>query len=332
MNKKAIALLSGGLDSILAIKLVLAQGIETEALHFSVPFYTSFSQEKNFLAVKAHAEKLKISLKIQKAGKDYLEVIKHPKYGYGKNFNSCLDCRIFMFRKAASYMRERGASFIVSGEVLGQRPMSQTKAAMCLIEKEAGAKGMILRPLSARLLEPTIAERQGVIEREKLMQIEGRSRRVQRQMAKDFGIEDYPQPAGGCLLTDPGFSRRIKDLMKYNSGFGIKDIEILKVGRHFRLAPGAKLAVGRNEAENKEILNLIQRKDFLFEPKNIKGPQAIGRGIFNKKDLILAAGIVARYSDCDLGEKVEVSVKGKSTDTSFFVSPIKESLLDELRI
>ncbi len=244
---KAIALLSGGLDSTLAARLVLDQGIELEALNFMTVFCTCTNRGATCLASQKAVETLGIPLRVFNVSEEYLNVVRNPKHGYGSNMNPCIDCRIFMLKKAKVYMEESGGSFIITGEVLGQRPMSQRRDAMRLIEKEAGLEGLILRPLSAQFLPITLPEREGWIDREKLLNIQGRSRKPQMKLAEQFNIRDYPCPAGGCLLTDPGFARRIRDLMEHQYDFSLNDVHLLKFGRHFRLSPKVKLVVGRNE-------------------------------------------------------------------------------------
>lgn len=306
---KAIALLSGGLDSILATKLILEQGIEVEALNFLTVFCTCTRGDSSCLASKSAAEKLGIKLRVFEVSKEYLEVVKNPKYGYGSQLNPCLDCRIFMFKKAGQYMKETGAKFLITGEVLGERPMSQTRKALEIIERDTGLTGLILRPLSAKLLEPTIPEKQGLVDREKLLAISGRSRKPQIQLARKLGIKDYPCPAGGCLLTDPSFAKRMRDLIRYNPGFGLEDVKLLKLGRHFRISSDAKLIVGRNEQENEILLSLSQPQDLYLYPKKLKGPIGIGRGNFNLDLIHLSAKILARYCDRVNNQPIEIAYK-----------------------
>ena len=329
---KAIALLSGGLDSILAVKLVLEQGIEVEAINFVTVFCTCTAKGSTCLAGKAAADQLGVKLKVIEVSRDYFEVIKNPKYGYGSNMNPCLDCRIFMFKKAGEYMRQVKASFIVTGEVLGERPMSQRKQAMAIIEKDSGLHGLILRPLSAKLLEPTIPEKDKLVDREKLLAIKGRSRKPQIQLAKDFSINDYPCPAGGCLLTDSGFANRMKDLMKHKPDFTINDVQLLRAGRYFRLAPEAKLIVGRNEEENNRILRLAQAPDLRFYPVDVKGPIGIGRGIFNSEHVYTASSIIARYCDRELDQDVTIEYKDSLSGRQVSVSPILSQDIENYRI
>ncbi|MDD4908985.1 MAG: 7-cyano-7-deazaguanine synthase, partial [Candidatus Omnitrophica bacterium] len=238
---KAIALLSGGLDSILAARLILEQGIEVEGVHFTTVFYGDADYEQASGVAQKAAARLGIGLKIFEISENLIEIVKHPRHGYGANMNPCIDCHTLMFAKAGQYMWQSGASFLVTGEVLGERPMSQHKQALKTIEKESELEGLILRPLSAKLLEVTVPERQGWVDRDKLEAIQGRSRKMQMELADKFNITEYPNPAGGCLLTDPMFSGRLRDLIKHKIDFAVYDIRLLKLGRHFRLNGQAKL-------------------------------------------------------------------------------------------
>ncbi|MCM8786782.1 MAG: hypothetical protein NC935_01870 [Candidatus Omnitrophica bacterium] len=330
---KAIALLSGGLDSILATKLILEQGIKIEAINFFTIFCTCSRKNASCLASKSAADKLGIPLKVFEVSKEYLEIIKKPKHGYGSQMNACIDCRIFIFKKAKEYMKERDASFLITGEVLGERPFSQRKDALMIIEKEASLEGLILRPLSAKLLKPTIPEKKGWVAREKLLAIQGRCRRPQIQLARQFSINDYPCPAGGCLLTDPGFSKRLRDLMEHNPNFELNDVQLLKVGRHFRFSPNTKLIVGRNEQENQKLLSLAKPQDLCFYPKDLKGPVAIGRGEFSSDLIYIAASILARYCDSVDDKPIKILYKQSSnniTKSLFSKAICKEKIRDWL--
>jgi tRNA-specific 2-thiouridylase len=323
---KAIALLSGGLDSTLAAKIILEQGIELEALNFLTVFCTCTNRGETCLASQKAVDALGISLKVLNVSEEYLHVVKHPKHGYGSNMNPCIDCRIFMLKKAKTYMEEVDASFLVTGEVLGERPMSQRRDAMRLIEKEAELNGFILRPLSAKLLPPSIPEKEGWVDREKLLKIQGRSRKPQIQLASHFGIRDYPCPAGGCLLTDPGFSKRMKDLILSDPDFSLNDVHLLKIGRHFRFSPKLKLVVGRNEEENQKIQTYSRGEDVLLRLSRYPGPLSLLRGETGEGEIEKAAAITARYSKAKDLEKVEVTFrKGKEDEDQFiFVSPIPD--------
>ncbi len=305
MNKKAIVLLSGGLDSILAARLMLEQGIEVEALNFLTIFCTCTRKGCRHAATQA-AETLKIPLKIFNITEEYLEIIKKPKHGYGSNMNPCIDCRIFIFKKAKEYMREAGASFIVTGEVLGERPMSQRRDAILLIEKEAGLKGLIVRPLSAKLFEPTIPETQGIVDRNRFLEISGRSRKPQIALAKEFVITDYPCPAGGCLLTDPGYAARVKDLMGHNE-LNLDNLRLLSIGRHFRFSGEAKLVVGRDKEENNILETLAKQGDIIFKLKDREGPISVLRGKASDDIIKLAARIASYHTKFRHENSVEVN-------------------------
>ena len=331
---KAISLLSGGLDSILATELILEQAVDVEAVYFLSVFCNSTARQKSSSISQIASDRLGIKLKIFEISKELSQVIKNPRYGYGANINPCLDCHIFMFKKAGEYMKEVGASFLITGEVLGERPMSQRKDALRIIDRDSGLGGLILRPLSAKLLEATIPEKEGLVNREKLLDIQGRSRKAQIRLAEKYGIEDYPTPAGGCLLTDPGFTRRMKDLMNYKLDFTVDDIQLLKIGRHFRFTPDTKFIVGRDEEENNRLLDLAQDTDLCFYPTKTAGPTGIGRGFFDEDHFLTASRIIARYSDKDSNQQLEISYKKipKGSVGSIFVLPLEEERLKSLRI
>jgi tRNA U34 2-thiouridine synthase MnmA/TrmU len=329
----AIVLLSGGLDSTLAARLIIEQGIETEAVNFTSVFHTS-ETGKTIAAAQSAADKLGIRLTTFEISEDIIKMVKDPRYGYGSNMNPCIDCRIFIFKKAAEYMKKSGGSFLVTGEVLGQRPMSQRKDAMRIIERDSGLKGLVLRPLSAKMLDPTIPEKEGVVDRERLLAIDGRSRKTQIQLARDFDINDYPAPAGGCLLTDPGFANRMKDLMRHKPDFTIDDIRLLKIGRHFRLTPDAKVVIGRNKEENNSLLGLTRDGDLCFRPSRVKGPVGVGRGSFDMPQLCVASSIVARYSDGKPERELEITYRLKGEKAAEYVTarPLNEQELSRFRI
>lgn len=331
---KAIALLSGGLDSTLAARVTMEQGIELEALNFMTVFCTCTNRGETCLASQKAVENLGIPLKVFNVSEEYLNVVKHPTHGYGRNMNPCLDCRIFMLKKAKKYMEESGAAFLVTGEVLGQRPMSQRKDAMHLIERESGLEGFILRPLSAKVLPITIPEKEGWVDREKLLNISGRSRKPQIELADHYGIHDYPCPAGGCLLTDPGFAKRMKDLMVHVPNFSLNDVHLLKVGRHFRFSQTIKLVVGRDEEENQKIQTFAQEKDILLKASSFPGPLALLRGTPEEEDIKKASAITAHYGKArDLGN-IEITYKGVDEDhhRSLSVSPISRGEIERLMI
>lgn len=267
---KAIGLVSGGLDSLLAIKLIADQKIEVLGLHFShvfiTPLFKSFKPN-----ISEISRDLKIDIKITNIDKKILDIVQNPKYGYGSGVNPCIDCRILIFKEAKKYMRKSGAKFIVTGEVLRQRPMSQNAQSITLIEKKSGLEGLILRPLCAKLLPPSIPEIKGWIDRNKLLEHQGRSRKLQLSLAEKYGFESFSTPAGGCLLTDPIFTGRIKETLAYGED-KIHDIELLKLGRHFRIKNKIRCIVGRNEKENGMLIKIANKEDLLFEPVNAPGP------------------------------------------------------------
>lgn len=329
-NTKAVALFSGGLDSILAVKLIREQRIEVRGVNFKTPF---FGLDKTCAAIK----NLDIDLEIIDITQELLEILRNPKHGFGKNMNPCIDCHALMFKKAGEYMTRIGASFILSGEVLGERPMSQNRNSLNIIERESGFEGRILRPLSALLLAETIPEKEGLVERNKLLDISGRSRKRQIELAAKMGIEDYPSPAGGCKLTEPAFSKRLRDLFTQGV-FSLEEIELLKLGRHFRLSRDIKLVVGRNKEENKQLLNFFQNEDFLFEAKNLKGPVSLlKKGSKVNNELIdKSCRITARYCDRNEEENEEVDIsyysKSKELVRTMKVKPLIEDELEILRV
>lgn len=290
---KAIALLSGGLDSTLAIKLIQEQGIEVLAVNFTSPFCCCDGKGSCPKSSVVVAENLGVPLKLIGLGDEYLEIIRAPKHGYGKNLNPCLDCRILILSKAHEYMKETGASFLVTGEVLQQRPMSQNRRAIGVIERESGLAGLILRPLSAKLFDPTIPEKEGWVDRERLLDISGRSRRRQLAMTKELGVSGYSCPAGGCLLTDSIFARKLRDLME-SELMDLWSAGVLRHGRYHRISDGFKLIVGRNHQENERLLGLARPECVLLEPVD-KGPTALGVGVADQASLEMAGRIYAYY-------------------------------------
>ena len=324
---KALALLSGGLDSTLAAKLILNQGIDVIAVNFVTPFCLCKKGESE--AEKA-AKQLGVPLKVVNVGDEYLKMVRKPKHGYGRNMNPCIDCRIFIVKKAKKYAKEIGASFIFTGEVLDERPMSQHFKAMKIIEEESGLKGKILRPLSAKLLPETVIEKKGLVDREKLLDIRGRSRKPQIKLAEGFNIKDYPSPAGGCLLTCREYAGKLRDLFKHKKRCSMADVSLLKVGRHFRFGEN-KIIVGRNEAENKILTAKKVPNDYYFEVPDIGSPITILQGAKTKNAIRAAAALTAFYSDLK-SDKVTVSFGRESLDKSIIVSIPSRAEVESLRI
>jgi len=324
---KALALFSGGLDSTLAVKLILDQGVDVEAINFATPFGACKIGENS--AAEA-AKKLGIPLKTVVLGREYLRIIRKPKYGYGKNMNPCIDCKILMFKKAKKYAESIGAQFIFTGEVLDERPMSQHFKALMLIEDEAGLKGKVLRPLSARLLPETEAEKRGLVDRNKLLDIRGRSRKRQIALAKDFGITDYEWPSGGCLLTYKEFSGKLRDLLTHKKRVSMRDLELLRVGRHFRLGVN-KIIVGRNEQENQSLLKLKAKSAFHFEAQGCGSPITLLQGPKTKEAIEKAAQLTAYYSDQKTG-KVLVKFGREKLEKQIIVEAPSKEEVEQLRI
>ena len=325
---KALALLSGGLDSILAIKLIVDQGIEVVAVKFILPFV---SEKKDY--ADEVAKKFGIPLKKIDVGDEYLEVVRNPRYGYGSGMNPCIDCRIYMLREAKRIAKEVSASFIVTGDVLGERPMSQHRRALELEEREAGLENLIVRPLSAKLFPETIPEREGWIDRNKLLAIKGRSRKRQIALAEKFGLrDDYPSPSGGCLLTYKEFASRIRDLFEHKAQVTTRDLSLLKLGRHFRLED-SKIIVGRNEEENKVLKALKSPDDYLFEVPGSGSPITILEGSKHREAIELAAKLTARYSDANArANEILVEYRTEQGKEIILVSPLDEDEVARLRL
>jgi tRNA U34 2-thiouridine synthase MnmA/TrmU len=320
-------MLSGGLDSTLAVKLIQEQGIDVEAINFVTPFCQC---RKGGCGASEAAKTFKIPLKMVNAGTDYLRMVRNPKFGYGKNLNPCIDCRIYMLKKAKNFAKQIGAKFIFTGEVLGQRPMSQHKGALDLIEREAGLQGKILRPLSAKLLPKTEAETKGLVEEEALRDISGRSRKRQIEMTKEFNIVNYPCAAGGCLLTDRQFAKRLRDLFQHKKRITIKQVNLLKVGRHFRLGKN-KIIVGRTEAENGLLLRTKQKTDYFFEVPDCGSPITILQGPKTRASIEKAAALTVFHSDKKTGI-VQVNFGKNKLNRKIIVSAPLQAEVDMLRI
>ncbi|MBC7189491.1 tRNA 4-thiouridine(8) synthase ThiI [Candidatus Aerophobetes bacterium] len=286
---KALALFSGGLDSILSVCLIRQQKVEVEGVCFTSPFFNDAKAQKA-------AEFLKIPLFAVDITDKLLALVKSPPHGYGKGANPCIDCHILMIKTAGSLMEKRGADFLVSGEVLGERPKSQPRKALEIIDRESGLGDLLVRPLTAKNLPPTLPEREGWIDRDKLMGIKGRSRKIQLELAERFGVREFPTPSGGCLLTDPIFSRRIKFILSFGK-LNLNEVELLKIGRHFRLNYKARVIIGRCKQENIQIERLATPGDIILKVKDYPGPTSLFRGMFSEELLMQAASLTARYSD-----------------------------------
>ncbi len=315
----ALALFSGGLDSILACKVLAAQGIQVYAVKFVSPFfdYEFLAREDEYK--KEILEKHGIDVFLEDISTEYIQMIRNPAHGYGKHFNPCVDCKIFMVTKAKEMMAKYGASFLITGEVLGQRPMSQRRDTLRVIERDSGcgssgSKNMqknedggsiLLRPLCAKNLEPTKPELEGLVDRDRLYNLSGRSRTGQIELAKEFGIGDYPAPAGGCILTDPIKSKRIKKFYAEHEDVTVSDLLALMVGRQFLLPGGGWLVMGRDEAENSIVESLVTPDDIFLRLSVRPGPLALLRGMTEKEDVQLAANLVTSYGKKNSHGRIE---------------------------
>ncbi|MEM7096615.1 MAG: tRNA (5-methylaminomethyl-2-thiouridylate)-methyltransferase [Pseudomonadota bacterium] len=321
-QKRAVALISGGLDSMLAAKVIMDQGIHVEGVNFFTGFcvegHTHAIRKKKQTKPKRNnslwvAEQLGIKLHIVDVIDEYKDVLINPKHGYGANLNPCLDCKIFMVRKAQawSFMEEQGFDFIITGEVMGQRPKSQRKETMPLIARESGVEDLLLRPLSAKHLPPTLPEREGWVDREALYNFHGRNRKPQIKLAREFGFADWAQPAGGCcFLTDELYSKKLVDLWEArgNREYELDDIMLLKVGRHLRPQPHFKLIISREEGENK-YLSGYKHAFLSMHPTSHGGPVTLIDGRVGPADIELAGRIIARYSQGRHADKVTLEVR-----------------------
>jgi tRNA-specific 2-thiouridylase len=299
---KALVLFSGGLDSLLTARHLQEQGITVQAVHFSSPFYSSEAARKG-------ARMLGIRLHERRVGPGYFRMVENPPHGRGSNMNPCIDCKAYMLRAAERLRRRLGMDFLATGEVVGERPLSQTRPALRQIERSAGLGGKIVRPLSGRLLPATAAEEKSMIKRESMLDISGRSRKPQMALARRYGIRDYPAPAGGCLLTDPEYSRRLREHLKSEGSITWKGGELLKLGRHFRLGK-AKIVVGRNEKENSALMGLARGMRLArLEVAGIPGPLTVVSGRPSARVLDAAARLTVRYSDAPDGRPAGVEVR-----------------------
>ena len=299
---RALGLCSGGLDSTLAGVVLRDQGIDVEWITFETPFFSAAKARKA-------SEKTGIPLTVKPIYSVYIKMLKDPPAGYGKQMNPCMDCHALMFKLAGEMMKQNHFDFLFSGEVLGQRPMSQTRSSLQYVEKHSGFKGYILRPLSAKNLPETIPEKERLVDRERLLDIAGRGRKRQIALAKQYGLTDYPAPAGGCLLTDVGYSRRLQDLFAHQDACTEEELHLLKYGRHFRLNPQTKLIVGRTEKDNENILKYHNpQADTLIDVKDHPSPLALIPGGASKDATYLAGSICVGYSKASNLTPIEVVV------------------------
>lgn len=320
---RAIVLLSGGLDSLLAVKVLQEQGIEVVGLTFESPFFGPKNARRG-------AEQLGIELIVKDISEEELALVKNPPHGYGKQMNPCIDCHAQMFRKAGEMLSE-GYDFVATGEVLGERPMSQNLNSLKVVARASGYPDLLLRPLSAKRLEPTKPEREGLVDRERLLDLEGRSRKPQLALAKKYGIRSYVQPAGGCLLTDPQYSRRLKELLKFDPDASVDDARLLNMGRHFRSCSGAKIVVGRDKGDNERIRGFAKDDDVVVVSDITPGPTALVRGSGGASDVELAARIVASFADHE-GHEVDMELVAGEKKTRIKARPSPREEFKVLRI
>jgi tRNA U34 2-thiouridine synthase MnmA/TrmU len=339
---KAVGMLSGGLDSRLAVKLMQLQGIEVIALHFYTGFCIANRNRRIGRIEKPSARHegleagadLGLPVEIIDVSQDYMSVVLNPRYGYGSGMNPCVDCRVFMLRRAKEYMQEIGAQFVFTGEVLGQRPKSQHRQQLGIIEREAGLEGLLLRPLSAKLLPPTIPEEQGWVDREQLLSIGGRSRKEQIALAEALDIGDYPQPSGGCcLLPDPSFARRLRDFLKHYPVETLtpERMALLAVGRHFRMDEHVKVIVGRDEGEN-NYLAFAGSTSWQFAAVDYPGPLGLTADSLTRTQMEQVASLVASYSDGKNESEVRVRAQRDGDERTLIVKPLSRIIANEWRI
>ena len=295
MTCRALALFSGGLDSILACRVVAAQGIAVQAVKFVTPFfgYELLAKEQEY--ARMVRERYGIEVVLRDVSEAYFPMLRNPPHGYGKNFNPCIDCKILLLAEAKRLMPEFSASFLITGEVIGQRPMSQRRDTLRVIERDSGCTDILLRPLCAKTLEPTLAEREGLVDRELLLDFNGRGRQPQIQLAERFGIKDYPSPAGGCVLAEPDQARRIAWYYARYPKVRLNDIRLLLFGRHFQLPHGGWFVLGRDEAENLRLEALRDPGDFLVYMPERSGPMGVLHDADHPEDFAAAAGLVVRF-------------------------------------
>lgn len=334
MTRTAIALFSGGLDSTLAIRLMQTQGIDVHAIHFTSPFFgVAPSSDSGKYDARRAAEALKIPLTIHQLGEEYLEMLRKPEHGYGKAINPCIDCHIYFLKKAGELMRTIGADFVITGEVLGQRPMSQRKDALKTVERDCGLEGLLLRPLSARLLDPTIPEMEGWVDRGKLPAVKGRSRRDQFRLAAELGVQEYPTPAGGCLLTELSYESKVRDIFTHKEKLVSRDFRLLRVGRHFRLDEHTKVIIGRNAAENEIITGVSESSEILIRWEEGSSPTGLICGPSSDKRVKDAAAILLRYTKAEKGAACVIAVfSGETQETISVANILDEAAVEQFRV
>lgn len=337
MKIKAIGLLSGGLDSILAVKLIKDQGIDVDVLHYDIGFEPlkmarRVKKKKAEVTREELEQQLGVNIQDIDVAEEFLQVVLHPKHGHGSEMNPCIDCKIFMLQKAKACMEAHQAHFVSTGEVVGQRPMSQQRNTMRHIEKASGLEGYLLRPLSAKRLEPTIPEQKGWVDRERLLDISGRGRKVQMELAQKYNL-GYQQPAGGCLLNDPNFSLRLQDLITHRpeDEISTEDITLLKLGRHFRFSEDCKVIVGRHEVDN-NFLEQYRQRYRSAEVRDYEGPLVLIEGELAEEQLEYIAQLVVRHTKAKYAEQATVNFSFEDQQRSITITPNPTLEFDQWRI
>jgi len=309
MQRTAIALFSGGLDSTLAIRLMQVQGIDVQAIHFTSPFFgVSPDSDCGKYDARRAAEMIGVPLTIQNLGEEYLEMLRKPSHGYGKAVNPCIDCHAYFLRKAKELMLSSGADFVITGEVLGQRPKSQRRDALAIVERDGELQGLLLRPLSAKLLPLTIPEKEGWVDREQLPSIKGRSRKLQIQLAAELGVKEYPNPAGGCLLTELSYESKVRDIFDHSEKLKARDFRMLRIGRHFRLDGSTRLIIGRDNKENDLLFESRKEGETAFRWDEGGSPLGLLIGHVSPEKLETAARILLRYTRCEKGVSARLRI------------------------
>ncbi len=322
---RALSLLSGGLDSQLAICVLKEQGLDVHAITFDSPFFSSHS-------ARLAAEQLGVPFHVKDFTADIVSLLRDPPHGFGSQMNPCTDCHALMIRRAGEMMEAGNFHFISTGEVLNQRPMSQRFESMNIVAQESGYKGFLVRPLCAGLLPETEPERRGWVDRNKLLSIQGRTREAQLRLAERYGLKDTPSPAGGCRLTDPNFVRRLRELSEHEGLSGARSLVLLRYGRHFRFGDNIKLILGRNEDDNLFLEGVAELYDLVLKPETVHGPTGLLHFTAREEQIALAASVCARYSDSPSGSKTVVRVRSARGVRRIEALPAAESEVERLRI
>ncbi len=333
MQRRALALFSGGLDSILAVKVVQQQGIEVLALNFTSPFFGCSPMLDGEPLAAQYARRYAIPFRSIALGQEFLEMLRHPRHGYGSGLNPCIDCKAFMLRCAKGLMAEFAADFVITGEVVGQRPMSQRQDTLRVIERDSGLAGLLLRPLSARYLKPTVPELEGWVRREELPAIKGRGRKEQMRLAAELGVDEYPTPGGGCLLTEDSYIPKVRDVLDHQQAPSVRDFELLRTGRHFRLSECCKAVVGRDSSDNEKLLAAIGPDETTLRWMDGASPLLLLVGAPDDAAVQLAGRLTLRYTKAPKGAAGRLSLQKNGQRSELTVTnDLGEDELERLRI